>query len=188
MGHLSIFSKNPQNLFEAQIRPHLRMLYKQAYRLTGHPQDAEDLVQETVLTLFRKQADLSTLENPHTWLIKTLYHQFVDHYRKAQRSPLTHAEFDQETLEHIEEPTAGPEKAVNLEQVRRKLHKALLCLNAEQRILVSLHDMEGYTLSELEKMLETPIGTLKSRLHRARQAMRDEIFLEPFSGSHRVTG
>lgn len=187
MGLIPLF-QNQRKSFEAQIRPHLRALYQHAYRLTGHQHDAEDLVQETVLALFRKQTDLSTLENPHTWLLKALYHQFVDHYRKAQRSPLTHAESDQEILEHIEESAAGPEKATNLEQVRRKLQKALLGLNAEQRMLVSLHDMEGYTLSELEKILDTPIGTLKSRLHRARQAMREEIFMEPFSDPHRVTG
>lgn len=183
------FTRSKPHRFEQQIRPHLDNLHRYASRLTGQTADAEDLVQELLLSLYRKDIDLDTLENAGTWLLKSLYHQFIDFTRKQTRNPgVPNVEILQDRLETIPDESARAEQLVEQAALRQQIHAALAGLGPEQRALVVLHDMEGFTLAELETILGTPLGTLKSRLHRARQALRTQIFMEPFAESERVTG
>src|SRR5438874_12742244 len=82
----------------------------------------------------------------------------------------------------------GPEDEAERRGQRERIMRALDRLNTEQRAVVAMHDVEGYSLEELETMLETPLGTLKSRLHRARQRLRALLPMEPFSVGERVKG
>lgn len=186
---LYYFTRRKSLRFEQQIRPHLGALHRYATRLTGHPADAEDLVQELLLGLYRKNINLAELDNAGTWLLKSLYHQFIDFTRRQQRNPsLPNPDDGQELLEYFQDDSARAEQLAELGALQRKLQRALSTLNPEQRALVVLHDMEGYSLNELERILDTPLGTLKSRLHRARQSLRAQLFVEPFGESQRVTG
>jgi RNA polymerase sigma factor (sigma-70 family) len=188
--HMKFFNHlSRAHRFEKQIRPHLNSLHRYASRLTGHADDAEDLVQELLLGLYRKEIQLDKLDNPATWLLKSLYHQFVDFTRRQQRNPglPNPASFD-ELLNALPDEHSRAEQLAEHAMLHQQLQRALAILNPEQRALVVLHDMEGFVLSELELILDTPLGTLKSRLHRARQILRDRIFLEPFVDSERDTG
>lgn len=189
MKFLYSSTRNKSRRFEKQIRPHLANLYRYAQRLTGSADDAEDLVQELLLSLYRKDINLDSLENAATWLLKSLYHQFIDFTRKQKRNPGSPNPEPLDTLinEMPDEHTRA-EQLAERTALQRQIQQALTHLNPEQRALVVLHDMEGFVLSELELILDTPLGTLKSRLHRARQTLREQIFMEPFSDSERVKG
>jgi RNA polymerase sigma-70 factor (ECF subfamily) len=95
---------------------------------------------------------------------------------------------DGEDNPHDALPTAteGPEEHAERSSWRERILAALEQLNPEQRAVIAMHDVEGYSLEELATILETPLGTLKSRLHRARQRMRSLLPMEPFSGGERV--
>ncbi len=167
--------------FETILNPHLSKLYRVAFRLTRTTEDAEDLVQDVLVKLYPKKDILRDLEKPGPWLVKVLYRTFIDQRRREARSPLflVRMESNDESpsvLESIVTDENNPEKLSENSQIRDKLLQAIQSLNQDQQHLCILHDMEGYTLNELEEILETPIGTLKSRLHRARANLR--IFLQ----------
>jgi RNA polymerase sigma factor (sigma-70 family) len=183
------FSRRKAHRFEKQIRPHLDNLHRYASRLTGQPDDAEDLVQELLLSLYRKDIDLNTLDNAATWLLKSLYHQFIDFTRKQKRNPgLPNAESFEDLINNLPDEHSQAEQLAEQTALQRQIRAALAGLNPEQRALVVLHDMEGIALNDLVPILDVPLGTLKSRLHRARQTLREHIFMEPFVDPERVTG
>lgn len=184
------FSRHKAQRFEKQIQPHLDNLHRYATRLTGQPDDAEDLVQELLVSLYRKDINLDHLENASTWLLKSLYNQFIDFTRKQKRNPgLPNTESPDLLLANLPDEGDGSqaEQLAERTALQRQIQAALTTLNPEQRTLLVLHDMEGFSLSELVPILEVPLGTLKSRLHRARQGLREQIFMEPFAESERVT-
>lgn len=163
--------------FDALLRPQLPLLYRMAYRLTGNVADSEDLLQDLIAKLCRKPEQVLTLEEPLTWLKRALYNQFVDNYRRARLRPELFSEvgFDgqQDLGETSASPEAGPQTLAEQTQLHATLMRAVDSLSDNRRALVLLHDVEGMTLSELEHILDEPIGTLKSRLHRARKTLRD---------------
>jgi len=191
MAMISLFAGRRARQFEKQVRPHLTVLYRYAYRLTGAREDAEDVVQDLLIRLYEKQTVIEELDNPKTWLLKVLYRQFIDWQRKTRRTPtLLNDDNADEILDALPHEQPTPEQELQQEQTQQDLGRALEQLNDDQRILIMLHDVEGFTLQELQDVLETPIGTLKSRLHRGRQQLR-EIFSvkrEPVDASQRVNG
>ena len=174
MSIVTLFKKSAESRFSEQIRPHLQNLYRQAYRLTQDQDDAEDLVQDFLLRLFEKQIDLSEIENPSTWLLRGLYNLFVDNYRKKSRLPVDDRELNSdEIIENIRGSSLTPEKQYIESFTQARLKTAITKLNPDQQALIALHDMEGHKLTELAEIFDTPLGTLKSRLHRARKDLRD---------------
>lgn len=191
MKIFSYFTRNKAQRFESQIRPHLEDLHRYASRLTGHRDDAEDLVQELLLSLYRKDINLDSLDNTGTWLLKSLYHQFIDFTRKQKRNPgIPNTESSESLLNALPDEQHRAEMLAERAALQQQVQSVLLSLNPEQRALVVLHDMEGVPLNELVTILDVPLGTLKSRLHRVHQTLRGQIFienLEPFFRSERVT-
>ena len=160
-------------------------MYRIAYRLTGNSSDAEDLVQEVLVKIYPKRHGLHRIEKLRPWLGRVLYTTFVDQYRRTRNSPLrlivSNFHDDQlDCFDAIPTDNPNPEEHIEKDQTRITLQRAMLSLNEEQRHLCMLHDVEGYTLSELEIILEAPIGTLKSRLHRARKKLRKILKDETF--------
>jgi len=175
--------------FTRIITPFKDQLYRVAFRFTGSKELAEDLVQTTLTKLFPKTEQLLTLDKPGPWIIQVMHRQFIDDLRRYQRSPVTLIDdVNPGTAEQadmtdpydgVASQEMGPEESSMLAEKQAKLKVAWLKLSTNHRIILSLHDIEGYTLAELAESLETPIGTLKSRLNRARGRFR-EILLEPF--------
>ncbi|NIR59389.1 MAG: RNA polymerase sigma factor, partial [Gammaproteobacteria bacterium] len=158
--------------FERAVRPWLHDLHRLALRLTGNADDAEDLVQELLLRLQTRLDEVAALEQPRPWLARVLYRLFVDHWRHRRSGP------DVDDGSAVEEqPGHGdlPDEAFERALTRERLQAALDRLPAFQRELVLLHDVEGYTLSEIAIVAEVPVGTLKSRLHRARATLRERL-------------
>ena len=174
------------------LAPLFEKYHKRLYNLFLYQtQDAavsEDLVQDVLVKLYPKRREIGQVEKIRPWLIKILYNTFIDQKRRANRSPLSllktnNKEDGQDILETIPTEHNGPEENTVKNQARLQIMKAINSLNENQRHLCILHDVEGYTLNELEEILDTPIGTLKSRLHRARANLRKLIKKETFLGS-----
>ena len=171
--------------FEDLVRPQVEYLFRLAWRFTGNVADAEDLVQDVLLKLFPRTQEMLGIQRLRPWLARVLYHQYVDSVRQRARTPVLQlvadADSEEDPLDKVAATREGPEEYVERSGQRDLILSALRQLNPEQRAVVTMHDVEGYSLEELETMLETPVGTLKSRLHRARQRLRALIPMEPFS-------
>lgn len=163
--------------FERIMNPHLGHLYRVALRFSGGcVADSEDLIQDLLVKLYSKRKQLAEIERLRPWLVKVLYRSFIDHVRRQNRSPLhlvTKPKDDGiDIIDNLASSTAGPDEEVTRQERNKQLLAAVQSLNEEQRTVCILHDMEGYTLVELEEILDIPLGTLKSRLHRARRRLR----------------
>ena len=154
-----------QREFGDLVAPHLKALFKSAYRLTGNRSDAEDVVQEVCVRACTHLATLRALDQPKTWLLKIAYRVFVDGVRRRKRSPVRASAEDFDATRMSGEPT--PEQRAEAELAERRMLEALAKLDREQRALLALH-VEGYTLAELEAMTELSTDVLKARLYRAR--------------------
>ena len=163
-----------QGRFAALVGPHLDSLYRTAYRFTGHPQDAEDLVQELLLRLYRKCDRLAPMDNPRFWLTRALHNLFVDQWRRERHTPLhnRHEVPWDELLESEGSLKDDPERIAQSDAVRDRVVSSLYLLGREHRAILIMHDMEGHTLNELCVLLTLPLGTVKSRLFRARRKLR----------------
>ncbi|SCX93800.1 RNA polymerase sigma-70 factor, ECF subfamily [Thiohalorhabdus denitrificans] len=164
--------------FDALVRPHVDHLYRLAFRFTGSREEAEDLVQDLLVKLYPRTGELAAVEDLRPWLTRVLYRMFVDSHRKRTRRrvvPIGEAreESEGDPSDQVPSDTPGPEEETETRYTRARLQNALRRLGDHHRAVVALHDMEGYTLAELETLLEVPAGTLKSRLHRARARLRE---------------
>jgi RNA polymerase sigma factor (sigma-70 family) len=160
--------------FDSLVRPHMDYLFRLAYRFCGNRDDAEDLVQDLLVKLYPRHAELAKVERLRPWLVTSLYRMFVDGVRRQNRSPLEQisdetAFYDTVASDNEAEPDHSLLRHQRLDQIQAAFGR----LSQEHRSLLTLHDIEGYRLVELEQMLEVPLGTLKSRIHRARARMRD---------------
>lgn len=164
--------------FEALIRPHVDPLYRAAYRFTGNREEAEDLVQDLLVKLLPRTEELAAVEQLRPWLMRVLYRMFVDRHRKKARTrlrlvPGSSGDELGDPLDGMAGDSPDPEDEAGNRFDRARLQRALARLSDDHRAVLALHDMEGYTLPELETLLEVPTGTLKSRLHRARARLRE---------------
>jgi RNA polymerase sigma factor (sigma-70 family) len=169
--------------FENALRPHIRPLYRLAVHYCGNQQEAEELLQELLYRLYMRQSEVLAVEKLRPWLVRVLYNLFVDRFRRDQLRPTAFSEmgWEDETANEIAvipmQAEEQPEREFEQGLTRERLLACLQKLPPPQRVLVLMHDVEEYTLLELETILETPLGTLKSRLHRARERLRG-ILLE----------
>ena len=162
-------------VFERLLRPHLDRLYRLAWRLTGNKAEAEDLFQELLVKAFGKLDQLLRIEEPGSWLCRIMYNLFIDERRRFARRRMTVVDES-----HLPEDgfagVAGDSDPVHdnerLQQLRR-LDLALAQLSEEHRVVVLLHDTEGYKLTEIQELTGVSEGTIKSRLHRARARLRE---------------
>ena len=161
--------------FDQLVRPHFERLYRLAFRLTGSKAEAEDLFQELLIKAFGKLDDLADIEEPGSWLSRVMYNLFVDQHRLFVRQRMhlvDEGHLPGEGLAGLagdDNPVANNERLQQFQQ----LDSALQQLSEEHRIVVLLHDTEGYKLTEIQELTGTPVGTIKSRLHRARARLRE---------------
>jgi len=176
---MSDVEQNLQSSFEGLVRPHLDRLYRFAFRLAGAKPEAEDLFQDVLAKVYARLDDLADIKEPGAWMCRVMYNHFIDNRRRFARQRLvavSEAELPGQDLAALpgdEDPAADVEREDNIMQ----LDDALSRLSDEHRLVVMLHDCEGYKLKEIQEITGDPVGTLKSRLHRARARLRE--FLEP---------
>jgi len=161
--------------FDRLLRPHLDRLYRLAFRLTGARPEAEDLFQDVLVKIYGRIDELIEIREPGSWLCRVMYNHFIDNRRTFARQRLASVDVEHlpgksvEALPGDTDPQRDAERDDNI----MRLEKALGELSEEHRMVVLLHDTEGYKLKEIQDITGDPIGTVKSRLHRARARLRE---------------
>jgi RNA polymerase sigma-70 factor (ECF subfamily) len=170
--------------FERDAMPLMPQLYSAALRLTRNPADAEDLVQEAFLRAYRGFAGFTPGTNLKAWLYRILTNTFINAYRKKQRQPVTVLEDeipDWYLYDHLANDSSGGETASAEAQVLERMpdedvQAALDALPEAFRMAVWLADVEGFAYKEIAEILNIPIGTVMSRLHRGRKSLEKMLW------------
>jgi RNA polymerase sigma factor (sigma-70 family) len=171
-------SKTPA--FDQLLRPHMQDLYRLAFRLAGNKSEAEDLFQDVLTKVLLRLDDLTGIEVPRTWLNRVMVNHFIDNRRKYSRQRMLMVEeghLPDGTVDSLQ-GSGSPDQDAQREDNIIQLETALAKLSDEHRLLILLHDVEGYKLTEIQDFTGVPVGTIKSRLHRARARLRDFLVLE----------
>lgn len=165
--------------FEAEALEHLDSLYGGALRMTRKPADAEDLVQETFMRAFRARDRFTPGTNMRAWLYRIMTNTYISTYRQKQRRP---KESWTDTVEdwqlaEVESHTSQGLRSAEAEALDHlpdsAVKDALAELREDYRLAVYLADVEGFAYKEIAEIMDTPIGTVMSRLHRGRRQLRD---------------
>ena len=168
-------------LFAEQAIPLIDQLFGAALGMTRNRADAEDLVQETFMKAYTKFHQYQQGTNIKAWLYRILTNTYITHYRKAQRSPKRSGGEEVEDWQlaaaasHDEKGLVSAEAEALDNIPSSQLRTALESLSEDQRVVVLLSDVEGFAYKESADMLDIPIGTVMSRLHRGRKNLREGL-------------
>ena len=159
-----------QDRFESLLQGHFDALYRASRRFACGDSDAEDLVQEVCLKTFERLDEFEAMEFQRAWLLRVLYHTFVDSRRRAGRAPtsLGHS-IDEDSASDLPgdsqlQPDEQADRIIRIERVLA----AMALLDKDDCTLVAMHDIEGMSITELVGLTGMPAGTIKSRLFRTR--------------------
>lgn len=165
--------------FDGQFRPLIEPLYRTAYRMTRDPVRAEDLVQETALRAFRSYAQYEQGSNFKAWVFRILTNEYINLYRQRARRPgvVDFADVEPVYEEAAEERQYFTRDEVDTlrERLSDEVSQALDRLPAEFREVLVLAVFEGFAYKEISGILKIPMGTVMSRLYRARQALQKDL-------------
>ncbi len=167
--------------FAEQAMQYAPQLYSAALRMTRNRADAEDLVQETFLRGYRSFHTFEEGSNLRAWLFRILTNSFINSYRAKQRRPIETDVDDVEDL-YLYKRIAAIEASRSAEDqlmdvfTDDEVKAALEALPENFRIPVLLADVEGFSYKEIAEMMDVPVGTVMSRLHRGRKAMQKRLF------------
>lgn len=168
---------NLSNCFEELVRPHLNKLYRLSFRLTQSVDAAEDLLQDVLCKIYERRAELTSISDLGPWLSRVLYNQFIDstrqHKRRRLRVVTEHEMSSAATIDSFADPRPNPESAAVTQFDIDRVSTALEQVSEDHRTVLLMHDVEGYKLEEIQRITGVPIGTLKSRLSRARTRLRE---------------
>jgi RNA polymerase sigma-70 factor (ECF subfamily) len=173
---MKVIPGEKQRKFQQEALPHSQLLYNYALRMTNNVADAEDLVQETYLKAYRFWDSYEQGTNIRAWLFRIMKNSYINRYRKEVREPekvvyddvtslLPRAGDDADDPHDTHESTFGS-------LLDDEIAGAIASLPAEFRTVVILCDIEGLTYEEVAEFMESPLGTVRSRLHRGRKILR----------------
>ena len=182
---LRLMGSKPTNLaatrqrFEAVALPHLNAVYSAALRLAGNPDDAKDLLQDTILRAYRFFHQFAPGSNCRAWLLTILYNNFRNHLRHCSLHPVSPlADKSSEKIEAgfvLDAKSCNPEEIVAQRWIGRHLETAINALPLEFREPMLLVDVQELSYPEVAKVLGIPLGTVKSRVSRARSMLRASL-------------
>jgi RNA polymerase sigma-70 factor (ECF subfamily) len=176
-------SEDDKERFTRDSAPLLDSLYGAALRMTRNPADAEDLLQETMLRAYRAFDRFEPGTNLKAWLFRILTNAYINTYRKRQREPLKVSsdelgDFDlyQQLKDHDSDFGQSAESQVLDGLLDSDIVEALDELPEQFRLAVILSDLEGFSYAELAEIMDVPMGTVMSRLHRGRKALQKRLW------------
>jgi len=166
-------------LYQEEFIPHIDALYNFAHRLTFDEDNANDLVQETYLKAYRFFDSYKKGTNAKAWLFRILKNSFINEFRKKSKHPLKVDFQEVEGVYNSDDVLQSHTVDLRVESVKDmmgdEITNALNSLAVDFRAIVILCDLEGFTYEELSKILDIPIGTVRSRLHRARNLLKIKL-------------
>ena len=174
--------KSPVNHaeFQKEIMPHYSALFNYAMRITGDSDDADDLVQETLMKAFRFFDKFEKGTNSKAWLFRILKNSYINEYRRVHKEP---DKVDYEDVQNFYENIKATDvKTQHYEEdafnnlLDDNLSKAITKLPEDFRTVIILSDIEGYTYEEIADFVDCPVGTVRSRLHRARKMLYAQLY------------
>ena len=167
--------------FEAEALPLLDQLYGAALRMTRNPADAQDLVQDAYMKAYQAFGSFKEGTNLKAWMYRILTNTYINNYRKAQRRPTESSAEDMtdwQLAETAKHDSVGLESA-EVEALKnipdKRIQDALMSLGDDYRMVVYYADVEGLAYKEIAEIMDTPIGTVMSRLHRGRKQLRSKL-------------
>lgn len=167
------------NIFDNEFMPHIDSMYNFGYRLTFDEDDAKDLVQDTYLKAYRFINSFEQGTNAKAWLFRILKNSFINDYRKKSKQPAKVDYQEVETYYNSDDVDYGITTDLRVDAVKDMLgdeiSNALNSLAVDFRTVIILCDLEGFTYEEMAKILDIPIGTVRSRLHRARNLLKEKL-------------
>jgi RNA polymerase sigma factor (sigma-70 family) len=167
-------------IFDRELMPHIQSMYNFAFRLTQDEDDANDLVQDTYLKAFRFINSFEKGTNAKAWLFRILKNSFINDYRRKSKEP-SKVDYQEVETYYDSEEMAGTAQTTDLraetvqELLGDEVTNALNSLPVDFRTVLILCDVEGFTYEEMAKILDIPIGTVRSRLHRARMLLKEKL-------------
>jgi|TARA_R110000851_G_scaffold210876_2_gene363422 RNA polymerase sigma factor (sigma-70 family) len=171
--------------FEQLVQPNLEAMYRFAFRLSGQQHDAEDLVQDVVVKLYPRLEELEGIEQLRPWLNRVLYRHFIDQVRRkgrrADRPVSDVVEPDQQAsfLDSYASDVPELSEQISAERLKPVMDSVIQELSPELRTLMLLHDVDGWSQEEIACVLEIPVGTVKSRVHRCRASLKKKLLERP---------
>ena len=171
--------KEKQEIFNNEFMPHIHSMYNFGYRLTLDRDDAKDLVQDTYLKAYRFIESFQKGTNAKAWLFRILKNSFINDYRKKSKEPSKVDYQEVETYYNSEEVDRQITPDLRVESLKDmigdEISNALNSLDVDFRTVIILCDLEGFKYEEMAKILDIPIGTVRSRLHRARNLLKEKL-------------
>lgn len=169
--------------FQAEAIPLLDSLYAAAMRMTRNPADAEDLVQDTMMRAYRSFNRFEAGTNLKAWLFRIMTNAYINTYRKRQREPQKLSQDDvedfdlyQQLKDHDPRFAETPETLVLDSLLDTDIARALEELPEQFRLAVILSDLQDFTYAEMAEIMDVPMGTVMSRLHRGRKALQKRLW------------
>lgn len=169
-----------QSVFEDLVKRHEASIFRVAYRLTGNHEDAEDLVQEALLEAYEAFDRFRAGTYFDRWLFRILRNTYIDKTRSRPKVSIQSldATFEKKMgacIAHDVIDWSSPETRLMESVLAEPLQQALMALSEEFRLVIVLSDMEGLTYEEVSRVVGCPVGTVRSRLHRARMLMKESL-------------
>ena len=166
-------------IFEKEFLPHADALYNFAYKLTHDATESGDLVQETFLKAFKYALSYQEGTNAKAWLFRILKNTFINDFRKKSKEPAKVDYQEVESYYNSEETDVNVTTDLRIDTVKGMMGDevtlALNALDVDFRTIIILCDLEGFKYDEMAKILDIPIGTVRSRLHRARHMLKEKL-------------
>jgi RNA polymerase sigma-70 factor (ECF subfamily) len=176
-------SEREQTRFNELMEGTYRKVYNMAFRLAGNRADAEDLTQEAFFRAYRSFREFEGDRPFENWIFRIVTRLFLDMLRIRRRriksvsydTPLSNSVGDENLYFEMPDNGCNPEQKVMENSFSEDLQKALNSLSPEQRLLITLADIEGVAYKEIAEILGKPVGTIRSRLHRTHKAIRARL-------------
>lgn len=175
--------------FESLVAQYEKKVYNLAYRLTSNHDDASDIAQEAFIRVYTSLAGFKGDSSFATWLTRIVYNVCYDELRKRKRQRTTSldepATIEDETIERqVADSADGPAEELERKETRAMVQQGIMSLDETYRAVIVLRDLQGYTYEEIARITGLELGTVKSRLNRARHQLKEkfsrlELFASP---------
>jgi len=164
--------------FEELTEVYQKKIFNLAYRMTGNYDDASDMAQEALIRIFKSIGNFKEQSSFSTWIYRITTNVCLDELRRKKNKKVfsldeeIHAD-DGEIQRQIMSDDPQPDEVVEKEELKRIVNNAINNLQDDQKLVITLRDIQGLSYEEISNVLECPVGTVKSRINRARQALKN---------------